>query len=148
MILSWIHTMLGTWGSAVLDFYTTNSLWVNLFILAYGVWIVLSWINLKKIRFILVSDLVSQLNNQQVKPVPGKSVKLEKQAMVIPWQSAVEQVRFPFIAHQVSFWPRHKSIKTVQAMLSIDDLTATAKRIFKAQARKKRAGQGDKIASS
>lgn len=147
MILSWIHTFLGAWGTTILDFYNANSLWINLIILAYGAWIVFSWSNLKRIRSILVWSLVQQMNSLQTKAATELTKKMIKQDTVIPWKDAVEQVRFPFVAHQLAFWPRRLSVEAVQTMLPSDDLIVAAKRIIQQQTRKKKIRRGEKIAS-
>ena len=132
------------WGSAVLQFYLANSLWINLIIVAYGAWIVLSWTNLKRIRGHLVWSLVSQLDGQQENIATGKKETLEPE---VPWQSTVAQARFPFIAYQNALLPRRLSVKEVQRMLPAETLTAAAKLIIEQQNRKNRLNRRGNIAS-
>jgi hypothetical protein len=138
MILAWIQSALGPWGSAILQFYLSNSLWINLIIVIYGIWIIFSWSNLKRIRYNLIVSLVSQLNEHQAKISASKSGKKEEPELVVPWQSAIAQVRFPFIAHQMAFWPRRLSVESAQNMLPAVDLIAEAKRIIAVRKQKSR----------
>ncbi len=143
MILDWIQSTLGTWGSAVLQFYLANSLWINLIIVAYGAWILLSWTNLKRIRSALIWSLVSQLNGQQANAVTGKQETVKP---VVPWQSTVAQSRFPFISHHYAFLPRRLSVEAVQRMLPAEDLIAAAEHIIEQQSGKKRLPRKGKVA--
>ena len=147
MILVYIQAMLGTWGSAVLQFYMAYSLWINLLIVVYGIWIIFAWSNLKRIRHTLIWSLVSQINQQQPKPVPGKPGKKQEPDLDIPWQSTVAGVRFPFVAKQFAFWPRYLSVDSIQQMLPAKDLITEAKRIVILRNRKKPVRKGKDVAS-
>ena len=136
MVLAVLQGLLGEWGRAVLYFYLANSLWINLIVVAYGVLIVLSWVNLKNIRNSLVWSLVDQLKSQ-VEVISGKLAKKEKASLVVPWESAVGKSRFPLVAFQSALVPHRLSIKRVQAMLPMEDLVNDALRILELQKQKK-----------
>jgi len=127
----------GQFGTDLLNFYQANALWINLLVLAYGAWVVLSWINLKNIRKVLLLSLLDQLR-PQVDPESGKVVrKKDGSALIIPWESAIGQAHFPFIARQSALLPRRVSIETAQAMLPEKYLVAEAVRILQPTQKKK-----------
>jgi hypothetical protein len=129
-MIEWMQNPTGQWGLAVLNFYQSNSLWINLLVLAYGAWVVLSWVNLKNIRKALLMALVDQLRSQ-VDPISGKVVQIKDSPdLTIPWEGVVGQARFPFIALQSALLPRRVSVKTTQAMLPAKTLIADAVRIL------------------
>ncbi len=122
MLLVWMQSILGQLGVTLLKFYEANSLWLNLIVVAYGAWVVLSWMNLKNIRSALIRALAEQIQSET-----GEEKK-ERPALIIPWERVVGQARFPFVAQQSALVPRRLSIQTVQAMLPVEDLSAEAVR--------------------
>jgi hypothetical protein len=125
MVRVLIEQMLGTWGTALLDFYHANSLFINLLIVLYGGLVVLSWTNLKGIRRQLVQNLVAQLQaipNLEVDAQPHKVLR----QVNIPWEQAIEQRRFPFVAEQTSFLPRRATLAIVQSLLPPEELASDA----------------------
>jgi hypothetical protein len=127
----------GQFGTDLLNFYQANALWINLLVLAYGAWVVLSWINLKNIRKVLLLALIDQLRSQ-VDPASGKVVlKKDGADLVIPWDRVVGQAGFPFIAKQNGLLPHRVSIETARAMLPDDYLVAEAVRILRPPQKKK-----------
>ncbi len=132
MIRSIILSMMGTWGLPVLNFYETNSLWINLLVLIYGAVIVLSWINLKNVRKSLVLSIVTQLRSRvDFSPeIPaGKALG----SLTIPWDNAIRQVRFPLVAQQNGLLPHRLSVETVQAMLPTEELAGEALKVIRLQ---------------
>lgn len=121
----YIEMVLGQAGVALLKFYSANSTWINLFVLLYGAWIVISWNNLKNIRKSLIQKLAKQMNGRP-EFVKGKPNETILASLEIPWESAVREVRFPFVAHQSSLLPHWLNVDIVKSMLSVDDLTGEA----------------------
>ena len=134
----WIQYLSGQWGAALLNFYTANALWINLLVLAYGAWVVLSWINLKNIRKALILDLIDQLRSRADPAAGEDGQKKGAPDLVIPWEKVVGRGGFPFIAKQSGLLPRRVSIKNVQAMLPDKYLFADAKRILHPSQKKKK----------
>jgi hypothetical protein len=120
-----IESVLGEWGRAVLYFYDEYSLWINLVVVIYGMWVVLSWVNLKNIRKPLISSIADQLRSRP--EIESKTLsKKQLNSLVIPWESAVRKSRFPYVARQNAFLPRRMTVTEVQALLPIADLVAEA----------------------
>jgi hypothetical protein len=127
----------GQFGTDLLNFYQANALWINLLVLAYGAWVVLSWINLKNIRKALLLDLIDQLRSH-VDPASGKvALKKDGADLVIPWERVVGQAGFPFVAKQNGLLPHRVSIETVRAMLPNKSLVEDAIRILRPSQKKK-----------
>jgi hypothetical protein len=125
MVRAWIEQLLGAWGTSLLDFYAANSLYINLLVVAYGGVVVLSWMNLKAIRQRLLADLVDQLSRD---PRLGEDARPKKvlSRMTIPYDQAIQQARFPFVAQQTSFLPRRATLAAVQALLPAEELADDA----------------------
>jgi hypothetical protein len=126
----------GQWGQAAIEWYAANSLWINLIVLVYGLWIVLSWVNLKTIRNYLLQFII-----QQLQAAPGEKaakVSREELAASMPWESAIQQGRFPFVAQQMALIPRRKTLENVRALLPGDGLVEDAEKFLKLAAKKKR----------
>ncbi len=132
MIRSIILSMMGAWGPPVLEFYETNSLWINLLVLMYGAVIVLSWINLKNIRKSLILSLVAQLHSRP-DFAPDMPAKKALGSLTIAWDASIREVRFPFVAQQNGLLPHRLSLETVQAMLPSEDLAGEALKIIRLQ---------------
>jgi hypothetical protein len=120
-----IESVLGEWGRAILYFYDEYSLWINLVVVIYGMWVVLSWVNLKNIRKPLISSIADQLRSRP--EISSKTLsKKQLNSLVIPWESAVRQSRFPYVARQNAIVPRRVTVTQIQALLPIADLVAEA----------------------
>jgi hypothetical protein len=109
----------------VADFYTANSLVFNLLVVAYGGWVVLSWINLKGIRRRLLEDLAGQIA-RDARLGPGAQPGKVLSQVTIPYEQAIRGTRFPFVAQQTSFLPRRATPAAVQALLPPEELAADA----------------------
>jgi hypothetical protein len=133
MIRAILESMMGSWGKGLMDFYDANSLWINILVLLYGAWIVLSWINLKRIRSELIVSLAQQLSKKpNLKTEPLTSEDLAR--LKVPWEDAVRRARYPFVAYQTALVPRRLSVEAVKSMLTVEDLTGEALRIMQPRA--------------
>jgi hypothetical protein len=130
MVRAIVEQMLGAWGTALLDFYDTNSLYINLVVVLYGGLVVLSWMNLKGIRRRLVDDIAAQLERLPELKV-GAQPKSLLRKVVIPWEAAIEGRRFPLVAQQTSFLPRRTTLENVQRLLPAEELAADALKMTK-----------------
>jgi hypothetical protein len=125
MIRVILEGLLGRWGTAILNFYDAYSLYINLVIVLYGGLVVYSWMNLKNIRRRLVVAILEQLQNiPDLKPDSSPRWILGR--IEIPWESALQRSRFPFVAQQTALWPRRASSKVLQVLLPADDMAADA----------------------
>lgn len=140
LIRSIILSMMGTWGEPLLNFYEANSLWINLLVFIYGTVIVLSWVNLKNIRNSLILSLVTQLHSQAEVALNTPAEKMLT-LLAIPWESAINQSRFPLVARQSDLVPHRLSVEAVQAMLPPEMLAKEAFRIFQLQEKREAFGR-------
>jgi hypothetical protein len=116
---SLLEGLIGDWGTVALRFYLANSQWINLLVLAYGAWIGLSWVNLKRIRRQIIAALAEQIR--------GQTGSADPQAIDIPWEAALRPAsRFPFIAQQSDLLPRRLTLPAVQSMLPAGGLIEAA----------------------
>lgn len=99
-----VSYMLGPWGLKILYFYLANAAIINSIVFIYGVFLVTAHLNYKKI-----SDQVFN----QISEDSEKSSK--KKAIEIDIQKAIEEKKmFPFVAGQISLFPRKTSPKAVK----------------------------------
>jgi hypothetical protein len=132
MLRTILEGMLGGWGMGLLNFYEAHSLAINLVVVAYGIFLVLSWVNLKNIRRSLIVSMVAQLRSRP-ELNPDTPIDKELKSLTIPWDSAVSQVRFPFVAKQNDLLPHRLSAEAVRTMLPADRLTKDALFVFNQQ---------------
>jgi hypothetical protein len=78
MIRAIIESMMGQWGRSLMYFYDEYSIWINLAVVLYGIWVVVSWVNLKNIRKSILTAIVEQLQNR-----PKDSTRLPFQKRTI-----------------------------------------------------------------
>ena len=140
MLRAFIENFMGQFGTALLNLYEANSLWINSLVVLYGAWIVLSWINLKNIRGRLIQELAGQLRSQgaagEAAEFSGSRKSLR--GLDIPWEGVVREARFPFIAHQAALWPKRLSVESVQALLPEEELLEDARRSLGPAGKRKR----------
>lgn len=132
MIYALIETYLGPIGAAALHFYQEYALPINSLVVLYGLVIVLSWTNLVSIRKRIVGSIAAQIL-QSPDLHAGSKVKRVVKEVDIPWQAAVDDVRFPLVARQAAFWPKRKSVEAVQALLPAEDLAKLALELLASQ---------------
>ncbi|HZW05039.1 MAG TPA: hypothetical protein VFF68_13990 [Anaerolineaceae bacterium] len=135
MVRAFLEGLMGQWGVNLLDFYAANSLWINLLVLVYGAWVVSSWVNLKSIRRLLIGALEEQMQGRPEfakGDVPPKALA----SLIIPWERAVADARFPFVAQQTDLLPHRKTIDTVRRMLPGDQITQDALDNFRLRSKK------------
>ena len=105
--------MLGEFGSAILDFYQQNAIWINLLILVYAIAL---WGAKKAYRNITVK-LKSELEQKYGENFHQKSIswikrKIEKNE--IDWHQLAESTQIPIISIEKSFWFKIRTPKVLQ----------------------------------
>lgn len=121
MVRAFVEGMLGEVGRQILYFYEANALVINAVVLTYGVLIYASWMNLVRIyRFLIVemataAHLSEELNRK-------KSNKKIREIIGIPWEKAVEQAPFPFIARTGGLLPKRNTVENLKFYLNEKDL--------------------------
>jgi hypothetical protein len=121
MLRPFIEAILGEFGRQILFAYEANAYWINWIVLAYGAVMFASWTNLVRIyRFLIVemardAHLSEELNRK-------KSNKKIRKIIGVPWEKAVEQAPFPYVARIGSLLPKRKTVENLQLMLDEKDL--------------------------
>jgi hypothetical protein len=96
MINAFIRSSLGTWGSAVLDFYIQNSLWINILILIYAAAVVIGRWNYRQ----FLNSLLGEFCLKQAELIARKNradLKYALKHTVLPWEKAMQALRFPLL---------------------------------------------------
>jgi hypothetical protein len=125
MVGPFLEALMGDVGRAILYFYRDNALVINAVILIYGVFMFASWQNLVRIyRFLVVeiakdAHLSDELNRK-------KSNKKIRKIIGIPWERAIEQSPFPYIARMGALIPKRKSVENLQSLFDEKDLADQA----------------------
>jgi hypothetical protein len=120
MIRGLVESLLGEAGRTVLRFYESHALILGLIIVAYGVLMYLAWTNLVRIYRYLVVAAAAELGQERERRSGGskKAGKLPP----LPWQAAVDSVRFPLVARQAGLLPIRKSVHAVQSIIDEREL--------------------------
>lgn len=125
MVGPFLEAIMGDVGRAILYFYRDNALVLNIIILIYGLFMFAAWQNLVRIyRFLIVemardAHLSEELNrkksNQKIRRVIG-----------VPWEKAVQQSPFPYIARLGALIPKRKTVENLQQLFDEKDLADKA----------------------
>jgi hypothetical protein len=134
MIRGLIDSMLGDAGRSVLQFYEQHALLFGLVIVAYGICMYLSWQNLIQIYRFLVLAAAATLKADPSTAQPtgmnrrpkGRSDETD---VALPWQQAVDSVRFPFVSPRAGLWPQRKSIAAAQKIIDPVELWEHARAV-------------------
>jgi len=93
-----ISLMLGPFGLKVQEWYIQNSLLVNSFVLAYGIVLIISYINYKKILDHTLNIL--EKSKKEIRSIDNQNF----------WASAIDEASFfPLISGSVSLIPKKTS---------------------------------------
>jgi hypothetical protein len=121
MIRPLIEALLGEFGRQLLFTYEANAYWMNWVVLAYGFFMFASWQNLVRIYRYLIVEMAKEAHTSE-ELNRKKSNKKIREIIGVPWEKAVEQSPFPFIAKIGDLIPRKKSVENLQKFLSEKDL--------------------------
>ena len=121
MVNIFIRGMLGTGGSAILDFYLAHSFWINGLILLYALLIVLARRSFEASSQLLIRSLQSKYGPQFEKRGSAAILKILKK-MTIPWDQALGNSSFPFLTPPGSIWIYPRSPVTLQKFLTLEQL--------------------------
>lgn len=137
MIRGVVEGMLGEAGRFVLRLYEQNALLLGLIIVAYGILMFLAWQNLIHIYRFLVQAAAASLAIEPEKPAAPEDAKRHRRgvsggqargaarraaAVDLPWQAAVDSVRFPFVSPRAGLWPHRKSVLAVKKIVDEREL--------------------------
>ena len=120
MIRGLVESMLGAVGRSVLVFYEAHVVILSLVIIAYGVLMFLAWMNLVRIYRYLVVFAAAEIDPER-KPTPGGAKRTAK-LPTLPWQAAVDSVRFPLVSRRAGLLPMRKRVPAVQSIIDEHEL--------------------------
>lgn len=125
MVGPFLEAIMGEVGRAILYFYRDNALILNTIILIYGLFMFAAWQNLVRIyRFLIVemardAHLSEELNRK-------KSNQKLRKIIGVPWEKAIDQSPFPYIARLGALVPKRKTVENLQQMFDEKDLADKA----------------------
>ncbi len=121
MVRSFIEAMLGEVGRQILYYYEANALWINAIVLIYGVFMFASWQNLVRIYRFLIVEMAKEAHTSEELNRKKSNKKIRK-IIGVPWEKAVEQSPFPFIARIGDLVPRRNTVENLQGYFDEKDL--------------------------
>ena len=121
MLRPLIEGLLGEFGRQLLYTYEANAYWMNWIVLFYGLIMFASWQNLvRSYRFLIVEMAKEAHTSDELNR--KKSNKKIRQIIGVPWEKAVEQSPFPFVAKVGDLIPKRNSVENLQKFLDEKDL--------------------------
>lgn len=116
-----VRSFLGKWGSAALDFYIANSLWINLVLVIYLIALIWSQRTYKKIYSKILTDLVKDHGAQYLEKNHAALVKMLTREK-FGWESLGGLNKFPFITAPKSYLIQFKNEQTLRKLFSPEKL--------------------------
>lgn len=104
LVMGIIQGFIGTAGMKLLDFYSSNSLWINGIILLYALIIFIAWKNYRTIYLFLLENLSEQMASK-AKTWSKSEVTRNMKSVEIPWVEARKKAFIPLIAETDYFIP-------------------------------------------
>jgi hypothetical protein len=129
MVYVVVRSFLGPWGSALLDYYVQNSLYINGIILLYVLLLTISRRNYLSISNLLIRDLNDKISYNKDEKIQIRTMLSKIQ---IPWNDYIKATLFPFITPPKG-WVFH--LKTVQNMQKFYSPEWLAEAIIKEKAK-------------
>jgi hypothetical protein len=121
MVYTLIRSYLGNWGGAVLDFYSANSLWINVCLLLYALLVFLGRRNYRLIAFSLTNGLYSKYKTQLDKK-NRKQLGAVLKRLEVPWDESLKVSRFPFVTPPGGLRLYLKNTKTLRNLFPDEKL--------------------------
>jgi hypothetical protein len=121
MVGPFIEALIGEFGRSILYFFRDNALIINPIILAYGLFMFASWMNLVRIYRFLIAEMAKEAHTSE-ELNRKKSNKKIRDIIGIPWERAVEASPFPFVARLGAVVPKRKTIENLQVMFDEKEL--------------------------
>ena len=121
MVRSFIEAMLGDVGRQILYYYEANAYWINAIVLIYGVFMFAAWMNMVRIYRFLIVEMAKEAHTSE-ELNRKKSTKKIREIIGIPWEKAVEQSPFPFLARIGDLVPKRNTVENLKAYFDEKDL--------------------------
>ena len=116
MIDAIVRSFLGNLGSTILDFYNTNSLWINGAILLYALLIILG----RSTYSSLLREMTAELLRNNPGSFKNKSVQSLQNLlsrMELPWKDVISRIQFPFIVPPGKLRLYRKNVEKAEALI-------------------------------
>lgn len=116
-----VRSMLGPWGSAVLDFYIQHSLWINLPLLLYALLVAVGRNNYS----LFVNSLLADFRQAQAEKIAEKDrsqVLYFLKKVKLPWDRAMQAAWFPLLSPPGSIWFVIKRLEVLQKQFTNEKL--------------------------
>ncbi len=121
MVRSFIEAILGEVGRQILYYYEANAYWINVIVLIYGVFMFAAWMNMVRIYRFLIVEMAKEAHTSE-ELNRKKSNKKIRDIIGIPWEKAVEQAPFPFLARIGDLAPKRNTVENLQGYFDEKDL--------------------------
>jgi len=121
MVRSFIEAMLGEVGRQILYYYEANAYWINVMVLIYGVFMFAAWMNMVRIYRFLIVEMAKEAHTSE-ELNRKKSNKKIREIIGIPWEKAVEQSPFPFLARIGDLAPKRNTVENLKVYFDEKDL--------------------------
>lgn len=124
MIDALVRGTLGTTGTALLDFYIQNSLWINVLLFTYAILVVVARRNYGQVAQSILAEFLKKHGDKLARKSPNE-IRALLLKWKIPWENGRQAGWFPFISSPQGILLRFKSDKTFQKIFPIDVLVQT-----------------------
>jgi hypothetical protein len=121
MVRSFIEAMLGEVGRQILYYYEANAYWINVIVLIYGLFMFAAWMNTVRIYRFLIVEMAKEAHTSEELNRKKSNKKIRK-IIGIPWEKAVEQSPFPFLARIGDLAPKRNTVENLQGYFDEKDL--------------------------
>ena len=117
-----VRSVLGPWGSMLLDAYIQNSLWINSILVIYALVVIFSRRNYSRILTQFAQHLSA---TNTFKKNQAQHIQKQLQKAGIPWDAALGFSSFPFIAPPGSLRLYSANPKSLQKTMTDEILAET-----------------------
>lgn len=121
MIDVMIRSLLGSAGSAVLDFYIAHSIPINVVILFYVLLVWLGRRSYKRIKADLQSQL-SELFGSEISQKSESSLRKALQKRPLNWERALRSTALPILSTPGAYYFRPKTQKALEGIFSVSEM--------------------------
>jgi len=118
MVGAFIESMLGEFGRAIFSFYLTNSIYINGFIILYGLCVYFAHRSFDAV----FEAIKKELKINQEKKIGKEKLSVLVQATEFPWDMLKNQYWFPLIAIPGKMVLHLKTKATLQKIFSLKNL--------------------------
>lgn len=118
-----IRGTLGSLGSAILDFYIDNALWINVILLLYALSLVWAKRGYTKIKEAIKTELIKEYGEA----ISAKSERNFKKAIErfnFDWESIAQETWMPFVSTENALFFRIKSPNSLKKHFTAEKIRA------------------------